>query len=142
MLGKRGVSRSVVCEAEAVAAADVGAQVDERGPRGVGERGVGVVRALDGDGAVVVPLARGSPGAVVLVHAHGDVAVVADAVVRACLARGRCEVVGALPARPMGRHVVRRDLANAIARTPAVAVASDVGVGAEATLRHRRPFRR
>ena len=64
------------------------------------EVGVIDVPAPDGDGPPVVPSAARRLGPVVLVHAHGHVAVDPDAVVRGRLPSRPSEVVRALPATP------------------------------------------
>ena len=98
----------------------------------------GVAGDLDGDGALVVGVGRGTPRAVALVHIQGDAAVGADAVVAGRLPAALGEQGAAALDRELAGHAVDRDgvdLLGALARV----VGAELGVGDQGAVTHRRP---
>ena len=119
-----------------VALADVGAKLDEPLVHHILKSvRLGVVAGtLDGDGSLVVGCGRRTPGAVFLFHIHSDPPVDTDAVVAACLPRGRQKDVAQRFHGALTHHAVRRDAVNAVGALSGV-VRTELGVGHQRAVR-------
>lgn len=127
---------------DAVAAANVGAKVEQGGIRLVADvpvRCAAVVSDFDSNGPLVVPRAGRTPRAVSLVAEQTDTPAGFDGVVCAHLARGLADNAAEPLQRGIARHVVHRDLADGLAPGP-VAVWADGRVNGQCRITHSRPL--
>lgn len=102
---------------DAIAAADVGAKVEQSGIRFIANVPVGsaaIVGDLNRDGAVVVPRAGRAPGTVSFVTEQADTTAGFDGVVGAHLARGPADNAAEPLQRGIARHVMNGDFRDGL----------------------------
>lgn len=127
---------------DAVAAANVGAKVEQGGIRLVADvpvRCSAVVSDFDSNGPLVVPRAGTAPRSVRLVAEQPDAPAGFDGVVCAHLAGFFANNGAEGFQRGIARHVVHRDLADGLAAGP-VAVWADGRVNGQCRITHSRPL--
>lgn len=127
---------------DAVAAANVGAKVEQRGIRLVADvpvRCAAVVSDFDSNGPVVVPRTGRTPRAVSFVAKQADATAAFDGVICAHLARGFTDKSAESLKRCVASHVVDGNLADGLAPGP-VAVWADGRVNGQCRITHSRPL--
>lgn len=127
---------------DAVAAANVGAKVEQRGIRLVADvpvRCAAVVGNLNRNSPVVVPRTGRTPRAVSFVAKQADAAAAFDGVVCAHLARGFTDKSAESLKRCVAGHVMDGNLADGLAPGP-VAVWADGRVNGQCRITHSRPL--
>ena len=123
---------------DAVAAADVGAKVEQSGIRFIANVPVGsaaIVGDLDRDGTMVVPRAGRAPGTVCFVTEQADTTAGFDSVVCAHLARGPTDKSAESFKRCIAGHVMNGNLRDGLA-AGTVAVGADGGIADKRGITH------